>query len=170
MCDKNILGKAIISLAVMVISILVIASAIIPGPTGATLGGIQTTLTGAEGVYANGSNIVFNTVVNDQSDNISYNTATGDFTITQPGNYFISWTLPIDGAGAATTISLSVEVNGVVYSTSSSPIVSGILSGEALVTVTTVPTTISLVNTTGEDMFVPVVPNQGNFVITEVID
>ncbi len=46
-------------------------------------------------------------VLNDQSDNIGYNIASGEFVITEPGNYNVAWWTAPDGAGAATSISFA---------------------------------------------------------------
>ncbi len=128
--------------------------------------GIQVQLIGAGGgIIEDNSNVRFDTIFNDQSSDIDYDSATGEFTIHAPGNYYISWSLAVDGAGPMTYINYTVTVNGNPYASASSPIVSGELSGTALVTVKTVPTIISLVNTTGFETFVPLTPVQGNLVI-----
>lgn len=135
------------------------------------LAGIQAQLVDAGGgTIPDNSNVIFDTVIIDESDNISYDQTTGEFTITKPGIYYIDWALPVDGAGPSINVSATIEVNGVAYSTASSPIVSGVIAGETLVNVTTVPTTISLVNITGFELFVPATPVQGNIVILEVTD
>ena len=132
-------------------------------------GGIQAELVGAGGgIIADGSNVLFDNILNDQSDNIVYNAATGEFTITEPGNYNVAWWTAPDGAGAATSISFAVAVNGFPYSTASSPIVSVQMAADALVTIEKVPATISLVNVTGDGVFVPIIPVQAGIVITEI--
>lgn len=129
--------------------------------------GIQAELVGAGGgVIADGSNVIFDNVITDQNDNIVYNSATGEFTITEPGNYDVAWWTAPNGAGPATSVSFAVAVNGFPYSTASTPIVSDQMSAHALVTIEEVPATISLVNVTGEDVFVPSIPVQAGIVIT----
>ncbi|HWQ77173.1 MAG TPA: hypothetical protein VN381_00005 [Anaerovoracaceae bacterium] len=110
-------------------------------------------------------NVIFDTIINDQTDNIIYNPATGAFTITRAGNYYVSWSVATDGAGPAINVTYAVTVNGLPFAAMSSPIVSGELSGEALVTVETAPAVLTLVNVTGEDVFVPLTPVQANIVI-----
>lgn len=161
--------KTIISTIVSLLSIAVFVLILLSGP--AELTGIQAQLTEAGGtILANESNVVFDSVLNDQSSDIDYDGVTGEFTITAPGNYYVDWWVGTDGAGPSTTVGFAIEVNGVLYSESASPIVSGLLSGEALVTVTAVPTIVTLVNVTGEDVFVPVTSVQANIVITQVAD
>jgi hypothetical protein len=165
-CKKTI---ACVLVSVVILAFLVVA--IIGICTTTVFGGVQAQLDDAGGaVLANGSDVAFNTVINDQSTDITYNPVSGDFIITKPGNYLVSWWFATDGAGPATSVSFAVEVNGVPYSTASSPIVSGQLSGTALVTVTSTPTVITLVNVTGETVFIPTTPVQSGFVITEIVD
>jgi hypothetical protein len=52
--------------------------------------------------------------------------------------------------------------------TASSPIVTGQLTGTALITVGAVPATIALVNATGETVGLGATPVQASLVITEV--
>jgi len=165
-CNKTI---ACVLVSILFLAFLVVAILGIFTPT--SLGGVQTQLDNAAGdVITNGSDVEFNTVLNDQSADISYNPATGAFTITKSGNYLVSWWFAAGGAAPATTVSFAVEVNGVPYSTASSPIVSGQLSGTALVTVTSTPTVITLVNVTGDDVFIPATPVQSGFVVTEIVN
>ena len=165
----NIVISFILSLLFLAVATLAILFVVTNRP--ANLTGIQAELVGAGGtIYPDGGNVVFDTLVNNQSADINYNGATGAFTITAPGNYYVDWWVGTDGAGPSTSVSFAIEVNGVLYSESSSPIVSGQLSGEALVTVTSVPVTITLVNVTSQDAFVPVTPTQAGIVITRVIN
>lgn len=140
-----------------------------PEPTPAGLEGIQAELTGAEGgLFPDGENIIFNTVVNDTTESISYDPATGVFTISEPGTYKVDWWVSSDGAGPAVTVNYTLEMNDAPYTTVSSPIVSGQTSGSALVTVDSAPATIALVNSTGDDIFIPsFTPVQAGIVITK---
>ncbi|WP_235839193.1 hypothetical protein [Clostridium sp. Marseille-P2415] len=117
---------------------------------------------------ANGSPVLFNTVLTDQSANISYNTATGIATITAPGVYYVSWWISTDGAGPSTFVEFTAQVNGSGGVSASSPIVTGQLNGIALVTVGAVPATVAIVNTTGQTVFFGSTPVIANMVIVEV--
>ena len=75
--------------------------------------GIQAELVGdGGGTLADGGNVIFDTILNDQSNYISYNAVTGNFTITKPGNYLVNWWTTTSGANFATSVSYSVAVNG----------------------------------------------------------
>lgn len=115
---------------------------------------------------------MFDTVINAPSSNISYNPATGDFTITQLGNYYIAWWVNTDGAGAETNVVFGIRVTTggpqQVMAASPSPITTLQLSGNALLTVSANPTVISLFNDSGETVNYASSPIQANLVIVEV--
>ena len=159
---KDLLLGVVAAIAITALILVVIgASSSEFGP------GIQASLVGAGGgTIPDGTNVLFDTLNNMGSD-ISYDPVTGLFTVTRRGDYNVAWWVATDGAGAATSVSFAVEVNGVPYSTASSPIVTGQLSGDALVSLNMVPATISLVNVTGDDVFVPAIPVQAGIVIKQ---
>ncbi len=141
-----------------------------PSPT---LGGIQAEQTDAsDTVLPAGGKVIFNTVLNDQSDNISYNATTGEFTITKPGNYYVDWWVnALNPRVLPLSLTYSIAVNDVPYSSASYPpteLLRTQLSGETLVTVTMVPTTITLINATGSAVIIPTAPVQADIVIAEV--
>ena len=162
-CSKNLVIGTIGLLAAVALILAIIALAVSGMNTG-----IQAELVGAGGgIIPDGSNVLFDNVVNDQSSSISYSPLTGEFTITWPGTYNVDWWTAPDGAGPATSVSFAVAVNGVPYSTASSPVVSVQMAASALVTIDAVPATISLVNVTGDDVFVPTIPVQAGIVISK---
>lgn len=52
-------------------------------------------------IVTDGANVIFDTIISDQSNNIAYNAATGEFTIIGAGNYYIDWWVTIDGSAGA---------------------------------------------------------------------
>ncbi len=90
----------------------------------------------------------FNTVISNLSSYVGYNTVTREFTVDGTGNYFVSWWINTDGAGAEPTVLFNLETSaGNIFSSSSpAPIVSLQLNGTALLAVHTAPITVSLVN------------------------
>lgn len=141
------------------------------GPTGGSAGltGIQAQLLGFGGqVVSDSSSVVFDTVTNATSPDISYSAVTGAFTITSPGTYYVSWWIATDGVQFGTDVSFAVAVDGLVTAGASSPLVTGQLTGSALVSVFIVPTTLTLQNTTADDVVVASTPVQANIVIMSV--
>jgi len=59
-----------------------------------------------------------------------------------------------------------LDLDGTTVGQSVSPIVSGVVSGTAIVNVVTAPATLSLINTTGYNVFLPQTPVVGGISIT----
>lgn len=143
------------------------------GPPGAAveLSGIQTQLIGTPlGTVDTGANVLFDSIVNNPSPNIIYSAITGEFTLTQPGYYFISWWVNTDGAGAETIITFSIDVGGgpTISANTAPPITAVQLNGSALITVNTLPTIFSLVNNTPETVVLANSGIQANLVILQL--
>ena len=161
-------SRKLIMWTIGVLAVLALSLASITYFFGGVTTGIQVELVDADGgMIPNGSNVLFDTAINDQGSGVSYDPATGDFTVTRRGTYYVDWWVAPDGADLATSVSFAVAVNGVPYSTPSSPIVSGQMAASALVTIDTVPATISLVNVTGDDIYVSSLPVQAGIVISK---
>jgi hypothetical protein len=107
-------------------------------------------------------------VLINQNPNISYDAGTGAFTISATGNYYISWWIAIDGAGASPTAAFAIEIDGGGGILGATPAVTSQLVGSALVTVAAVPATITLVNVTGQPVFLANTLVQADIVIMEV--
>jgi len=125
-------------------------------------------LGGGGGIIDDGDNVVFDTVVNSQSASINYDDATGEFTISQPGNYYVTWWIATEGAEFATQVVFGIVVDANPPVQAASSIVAGQLSGSALITIGAPPATLTLVNLTGDNVFLPETPVQANIVIIEV--
>lgn len=165
-CNRN--GLCLALSIISIIGIIVIALILPLISTTASLGGIQANLTGSGGELLLADELViFDNVINNQSSDISYDSTTGEFTISKPGNYYISWQVTTDGSELTTDLNFSINVNGVPYSMVSTPIVTGEVSGSALVTIGA-PSTISLVNSSEQTVLIALTDVQANIVIVEV--
>ncbi len=116
---------------------------------------------------ADGAVVPLDTALSNSSD-ITFDTGTSTFTITTPGNYYVTWWVAADGAGASTFVEFSIQVNGTDNISASTPITTGQLSGSAVVTLAA-GDTITLVNTTGETAGFGAVPIQANVVILQTL-
>lgn len=135
------------------------------GTTG-DLEGIQAQLQGSPSVIiADGANVIFDTIINDQSESISYNPVTGEFTISEAGNYYIQWWVTTDGSGGPVNMIFSVLVDGNEVAQGNSPIVTGQVEGDAFITVSDTPVTVALVNQTGAEVLYANIPVQANITI-----
>ena len=131
--------------------------------------GIQTQLLASGGAsIADGATLIFDTITNDQANDISYNLATGVFTITAPGNYYVTWWVAVDGSDGPINLAFAVELNGGGGVIGTAPTVTGQINGSALITVVATPATITLVNATGATIVLADTAVQANLVITEV--
>ena len=123
---------------------------------------------GGQSLIPPGGNIIFDTAINAQSPDISYDPLSGLFTVNQPGNYFISWWVATDGAGASTNLWFSVQVSALSPVPGATPIVTGQLNGSAFVTVSSAPATVGLLNTTANTIALASTPVQANLVILQI--
>lgn len=144
------------------------------GPTGinaALLRGIQAELnSSANELIANNGKIIFNTILNNQTPDVTYDSVTGDFTLTRNGNYVVTWWIDIDGADMTSNIILSLTVNGTPVSAGASPIITGQVTGFALITVNTTPATVSLINTSGDTIKLANIVPQASIMIIEIAE
>ncbi len=143
------------------------------GPTGpGVIGGLQIQLQSTgDLIIANNDPIIFDTIVSNFSSNISYDTTTGEITVTASGLYYINWWLAIDGSIVEPTISYTIITSSGDNITSSSPILSDNMSGNALFNITASigsPVTISLINTTGNDTFIGYTTVRADLVIIQL--
>lgn len=114
---------------------------------------------------ANTGTVVFDTILNNQSSDIRYNSSTGLFTLTRPGNYYISWWVDTNGSSLSSTVTFAVAVDGIPVSQGSSPIVTGQVAGTALITVRSTPSTVSLINLSGDTVNLARTPVQAELSI-----
>jgi|GEM_PF-2739990 len=135
----------------------------IQGATGPSdLSGVHVQTTSTVLVQAN-EPIIFDTVILiEDPTRIDY--SAGNFYIIQPGTYYISWQVPVDGTDTSPSVSFSLSVDGIIYSESYLPIVVGTVTGSALVKTTGNSTLLRLVNTTND---IVSVTSKANLVIVE---
>lgn len=125
-------------------------------------------ISGAGRFLQPGQTLVFDTAINDQSPYISYDPISGGFTLSQSGNYFVTWWVSTDGSEQASNLGFSVEVNAMGPISGATPVVTGQLSGSALVTVNANPVILTLNNTTSNVVALASTNVQANIVILQV--
>lgn len=132
--------------------------------------GMQVQLTGVgDTTVANGSNVIFNSILTNLSPNISYNSTTRVFTVLKAGVYYIDWWVNTDGAAEATTVLFNIvtSTGATIGASSPSPTVSLQLNGNALVYLPE-NATFSLVNNSGATVTYALSQIQANLSVMKV--
>ena len=150
------------------------------GPTGSTeptgssaqIFGLQAELLNQPGEPLDDNGVVvFNRIVNQIGTDITYDTKTGKFTITQNGHYRVDWWVIVNGSDQTTGAAFALYVDNEVHSRSVAPFITSQVSGSALVTVDTAPVTLSIRNISGNQVTYEDIENidiQANIVIMEM--
>lgn len=134
--------------------------------TPADLEGIQAQLQGSPGsIITDNATVIFDTIINDLSESISYNAQTGEFTISEAGNYYIKWWVATDGSAGPINMIFSIFIDGTSIASGNAPAVTGQVDGEAFITVSDGPATVTLVNQTGAEVVFANIPAQADIVI-----
>ncbi|OCN02760.1 hypothetical protein A7X67_14015 [Clostridium sp. W14A] len=131
---------------------------------------MQAQLVGSSGAtLASGANVLFDSLLNTSSPSITYAAATGIFTVSAPGTFLVNWWVSVDGTAGPASVAFALRLNGLTDIPSTMPATTGQISGSALVTIGTTPSTLALVNTTGAAVLYGAVTPQANIVISQVI-
>jgi hypothetical protein len=131
--------------------------------------GMQVQYSTAEpSTIADGTVIPFNSVINNQSPDLTLNAANGEITIAVPGNYYVNWWIAVDGSTVAPTITFSLALDGTPVSSAATPILSTQLTGADFITVAAAPSVLTLANATGNDIFLSSTTVQANLVIIQL--
>ncbi len=141
------------------------------GPAGPTvaLRGIETSLTNASGgTLADGSPVLFNNTVSNNTIGGTYASATGTFTLTEPGTYLINWWVALGTAQATQATAFSLTANGTPARTAYTGANAGEINGTSLITVGDSPVSIRLVNNSGFSIQYAVANVQSGATITQV--
>lgn len=140
-----------------------------PAGPGTALGGVQYQLTGgARRIIAPGQAVLFDTPIQTDGTEISYNAGTGAFALSAAGRYYISWWVSTDGSASSTDLWFSVDLNGASHSIGAAPVVTGQISGSALVTAEAAPSFLTLRNATQTGIALCAAPSQANIVILRI--
>lgn len=119
-----------------------------PPPSIQTLRGIQVNLLNGTSI-ADDASVPFDSIVNNKTSSVSYTLGSGNLIFLKPGNYFVTWSVAVNPADSG-VVSFSLTLGGVDVSASQLYVVDrGVITGSALITVTTTPVNLQLVNRTG---------------------
>ncbi len=98
-----------------------------------------------------GSKLIFEEILNNNGD-ITYD-QTGQFIINSPGIYVIDWWIATQSSSSNSALSFTLKSSLGLQYTSNSPIKIGIINGNTILEVDTVPTTIWLENSSNSTVY-----------------
>jgi len=129
---------------------------------------MQLALTNSSGgTVETGGAVEFDTVETNTLQGVSYAATTGTLTFNQVGTYLINWWVGIENAQAAEVLSFALSLNGTDVQTSYSDIGSGQMFGTAIVQVTSIGSTLSLMNRSGAAVTFVTAAGQGGLTVTQ---
>lgn len=88
--------------------------------------------------------IVFGQRVKFDTQNIVTLDNAGQFTLSDPGTYLITWEIPIEGTDQYDSVYVQLLVNGTTHSTSYAALPTGLIAGSAVLTNGATPMTLAL--------------------------
>lgn len=134
------------------------------------LSGLQMQLVqAADLVTEDGANVLFNMVISQPSPDISYDSMTGEFLLPAGKNYYISWWVVTNGTETVSSVEFTVVVDEIFIAVGASPLVTGQLSGSALITGKAGISVLSLRNTSNDRIRYAKTSVQAGLVIVEMI-
>lgn len=136
-----------------------------PAGTSRPFTGIQLQLLEQKGKQlANQEVVRFDTIFFHEDKTMEYDADQGVLRITEAGTYFVTWWLCFDGALTVDSIQTELVINDVSSLSACLPLTTGQLSGSGFFKVNR-PTTLKLVQTSGDIVQYAQVPVQGNFTV-----
>ena len=138
------------------------------GPVGppATLSGLQVQLVNGTSTAIDNEDVIpLNTVINSQGSYATFNPMTSEVTLNQLGNYLINWWVAIGGSTVSPSLTISLAVDGNVHSNATSTISIDQVSGSDFITIATVPANITLINSTGNQIFLDPLVSSANITV-----
>ena len=130
---------------------------------------MQLSLTGSSaGTVASGSPVLFDTVDVNTTVGIGCTPNSGKVTIGRTGTYLVNWWVAVENAQAAELMAFAVTLNGTDVQTSYADIGGGQVYGSAVVNVTSLPATLSLVNQSGDAVTYATAEGQASMTITQL--
>lgn len=139
-------------------------------PKKKNINGVQMQLeNGSQSLLGDNSNVLFDTVINWASPVMKYSSTTGEFLL--PGNksYLVTWWVAVDGTGYSPLVEFAVVVDDELVVIGSSPLVTGQISGSALISTSRGAKTLSLRNVSGGIIRYAQTTIQADIVIIELI-
>ncbi len=130
---------------------------------------MQLSLVGSSaGSIANGACVSFDALNSNNTLGVSYTTGSGQINIARTGTYLVNWWVATCGTQTADTVAFALSLNGSDLATSYSDTGGGQIYGTAIVNVTSIPATLTLVNRSGDAVTLATAAGQGGLTLTQL--
>lgn len=129
--------------------------------------GMQLQRVAAEFTIDDNQPVLFNSVVSNANPNINYDSATGEISLLGAGNYFVSWSVQLNGSVSSTVLRFGIQINNSQIIETGTDLLALQLSGQALISVTAVPTTFVLLNLSGGTVVYASAPVVADLIVME---
>ena len=130
---------------------------------------MQLSLVGSSaGSVANGACVDFDALDSNNTLGVSYTSGSGKINVGRTGTYLVNWWVAIENAQSAETVAFAVSLNGSDVATSYSDIGGGQIYGTAIVNVSSIPSTLSLINRSGSDVSLVTAAGQAGLTLTQL--
>ena len=130
---------------------------------------MQLSLVGSSaGSVASGASVAFDTVDCNNALGVTYTAGSGQIAIGRTGTYLVNWWVAIENAQGAESVAFALSLNGSDLATSYSDTGGGQIYGTAIVNVTSIPATLTLVNRSGDAVTLATAAGQGSLTLTQL--
>jgi len=138
-------------------------------PAPPLLRGMQLSLVGSSaGSIAQGDNVCFDAVDVNNTLGVSYAPGSGSVTVARTGTYLVNWWIAVENAQSAEMLAFALSLNGSDQQTVYSDIGGGQIFGSAIVTVSSLPATLSLVNRSSGEVTLATAAKQGGLTLAQL--
>lgn len=138
-------------------------------PSAPQLRGMQLSLVGSSaGSVASGANVTFDTMNVNTTLGVSYTLGSGQIVLGRTGTYLVNWWVAVENTQTADPVAFALSLNGSDVATSYSDTGGGQVYGSAIVNVTSIPATLTLVNRSGEAVTLATAGGQSSLTLTQL--
>ena len=138
-------------------------------PAPPQLRGMQLSLVGSSaGSVAHGACVPFDAVNSNNTIGVTYTPTSGVVNLSRTGTYLVNWWVGIESNQSAESVAFALSLNGSDLATSYADLGGGQIVGTAIVNVTSIPATLSLVNRSGNEVTYVTAAGQAGLTITQL--
>ena len=137
-------------------------------PSPPQLRGLQISLVGSSGeTIARGASVPFDALNVNNTVGVGYTPSSGVINVGRAGTYLVNWWVAVADEQTAEEIAFALSLNGSDVQTSYSDVGGGQIYGTAIVTVSSLPATLRLVNRSGDEVTLVTAAGQAGLTVTQ---